>query len=64
MLGKAAEEELAAHIRSLSSVGFPCSRKDVRNLAFQYIYIYISLFIKNDSNKTNRKEQTNKKQKK
>jgi len=36
VLGKAAEEELAAHIRCLSSVGFPCSRKDVRNLAFQY----------------------------
>ena len=30
------EEELAEHISSLASVGFPCNRKEVRSLAFEY----------------------------
>lgn len=36
ILGQKEEEELPEHIRSLASVGFPSSRKDVRSLAFDY----------------------------
>jgi len=36
VLSKAAEEELATHLRNLASAGFPCDRTDVKNLAFDY----------------------------
>ena len=31
-----AEQELAQHIKDLAAVGFPCSRDDVRRLAYEY----------------------------
>lgn len=36
VLKKDEEDELVAHIRLLAEVGFPCSRKDVKSLAFEY----------------------------
>jgi len=30
------EEDLASHLSDLAEVGFPCTREDVRRLAFQY----------------------------
>jgi transposase len=36
VLSMAEEQQLAEHIRALASAGFPCSRKDVRGLAFEY----------------------------
>jgi DDE superfamily endonuclease/Tc5 transposase DNA-binding domain len=36
VLSIAEEQQLAEHIRALASAGFPCSRKDVRGLAFEY----------------------------
>lgn len=30
------EEDLASHLSNLTKVGFPCTREDVRRLAFQY----------------------------
>lgn len=36
VLPKDAEEQLAGHISLLASVGFPCTRADVRNLAYEY----------------------------
>ena len=30
------EEDLASHLTNLAEVGFPCTREDVRRLAFQY----------------------------
>lgn len=36
ILPVAAEQELAQHIKDLASVGFPCTRDDVRILAYDY----------------------------
>jgi len=36
VLPAAAERDLAQHIKDLSSAGFPCTRDDVRNLAYEY----------------------------
>lgn len=36
VLPPTAEMELAQHIKNLASVGFPCTRDDVRTLAFEY----------------------------
>lgn len=36
VLKKDEEEELVGHIRLLAEVGFPCSRKDIKSLAFEY----------------------------
>jgi len=36
VLPKAAEIDLAGHIKELAAVGFPCSRDDIRTLAYEY----------------------------
>ena len=36
ILSPVAEKELAQHIKDLGSVGFPCTRDDIRTLAYEY----------------------------
>ena len=36
ILSQSVEKELADHIQKLASAGFPCSRSDVKNLAYEY----------------------------
>ena len=36
ILSPVAEKELAQHIKDLASVGFPCTRDDIRTLAYEY----------------------------
>jgi len=36
VLNATQENELAEHIRNLAAAGFPCDRRDVKNLAYDY----------------------------